>query len=103
MKPLALLLTLLLLAAPAAAQEAKSAHAEVLMKRDIPYSEPVLPLQKLDVYAPAGAKRLPVVFWIHGGGWQTGDKSEVHIKPQVFNGKGFVLVSTNYRLLPNVD
>jgi acetyl esterase/lipase len=55
------------------------------------------------VYSPTKAKNVPVVFWIHGGGWQAGDKSDVHIKPQVFNGKGFVLVSTNYRLLPTVD
>jgi acetyl esterase/lipase len=57
----------------------------------------------LDIYAPPGAKNLPVVFWIHGGGWQTGDKTSVQLKPQVFVEKGFVFVSTNYRLLPNVD
>jgi len=73
------------------------------VKRDIPYAKNADKLQTLDVYAPPNAKNLPVVFWIHGGGWQTGDKSDVHIKPQVFNGKGFVFVSTNYRLLPNVD
>jgi acetyl esterase/lipase len=57
----------------------------------------------LDIYAPAGAKNLPVVFWIHGGGWQTGDKSQVQEKPKAFTEKGFVFVSTNYRLLPNVE
>ena len=57
----------------------------------------------LDVYSPAGAKGLPVVFWIHGGGWQTGDKSDVQIKPKAFMDKGFVFVSTNYQLLPDVD
>ncbi len=79
-----------------------SAHAQEV-KRDIPYTKNADKLQTLDVYAPANAKDLPVVFWIHGGGWQTGDKSEVYDKPKAFNGKGFVLVSTNYRLLPNVD
>src|SRR5271167_1403425 len=73
------------------------------IQRDIPYAEPADPLQKLDVYAPAGAKNLPVVVWIHGGGWQAGDKSDVQIKPKVFVEKGFVFVSTNYRLLPSVD
>jgi arylformamidase len=57
----------------------------------------------LDVYSPVGAKSLPVVFWIHGGGWQTGDKKDVQLKPRAFNDKGFVFVSTNYRLLPDVD
>jgi arylformamidase len=73
------------------------------VKRDIPYTKNADKLQTLDVYAPANAKGLPVVFWIHGGGWQAGDKSEVYDKPKVLNGKGFILVSTNYRLLPNVD
>lgn len=71
--------------------------------RNIPYSEPAHERQVLDIYAPNGAKQLPVVFWIHGGGWQTGDKTSVQLKPQVFNERGFVFVSTNYRLLPQVD
>src|SRR5947209_19137527 len=73
------------------------------VKRNIPYAEPAQERQVLDVYAPPKAKNLPVVFWIHGGGWQTGDKTSVQIKPQVFVDKGFVFVSTNYRLLPSVD
>ena len=72
-------------------------------KQNIPYATPGHERQVLDIYAPAGAKNLPVVFWIHGGGWQTGDKSDIQIKPKVFMEKGFVFVSTNYRLLPHVD
>jgi arylformamidase len=79
-----------------------SAHAQEV-KRDIPYSKNADKLQTLDVYSPSKAKGLPVVFWIHGGGWQGGDKSEMYDKPKVFNAKGFILVSTNYRLLPKVD
>jgi arylformamidase len=78
------------------------AHAENV-KRNIPYAEPANERQMLDVYAPENAKNLPVIFWIHGGGWQTGDKSSVHAKPKAFVDKGFVFVSTNYRLLPHVD
>jgi acetyl esterase/lipase len=73
------------------------------IKRDIPYAGPAQKLQVLDVYSPPDAKNLPVVFWIHGGGWRTGDKKDVQLKPQAFNAKGFVFVSTNYRLLPDVD
>jgi arylformamidase len=73
------------------------------VKRNIPYADPAHERQVLDVYSPHNAKNLPVVFWIHGGGWQTGDKTSVQIKPQVFMDKGFVFVSTNYRLLPSVD
>jgi acetyl esterase/lipase len=73
------------------------------VKRNIPYANPAHERQVLDVYSPAGSKHLPVVFWIHGGGWQTGDKTAVQIKPQAFVDKGFVFVATNYRLLPNVE
>jgi acetyl esterase/lipase len=56
------------------------------------------------VYWPKGApKGLPVVFWIHGGGWQAGDKKDVQLKPETFTDRGFIFVSTNYRLLPAVD
>jgi arylformamidase len=73
------------------------------VKRNVPYATPAHERQVLDVYSPPHAKDLPVVFWIHGGGWQTGDKSSVQIKPQAFMDKGFVFVSANYRLLPHVD
>jgi arylformamidase len=52
---------------------------------------------------PTAQRAFPVVFWIHGGGWQVGDKTDVQIKPRVFTDRGFVFVSTNYRLLPNVE
>ena len=93
MKPLVLLLASAIL----------SVVQAQTVKRDIPYAEPALERQVLDIHMPAGAKNLPVVFWIHGGGWQAGDKSEVQLKPQAFLDKGFVFVSTNYRLLPDVD
>jgi CubicO group peptidase (beta-lactamase class C family) len=71
--------------------------------RNIPYADPADARQVLDVYSPPRARNLPVVFWIHGGGWQTGDKADVQLKPQAFMDRGFVFVSTNYRLLPSVD
>src|SRR5439155_21003682 len=84
------LLIALTMVSPALTQE---------VKRDISYASRAAERQVLDVYAPKGAKDLPVVFWIHGGGWQTGDKSEVQEKPRAFTERGFVFVSTNYRLL----
>ena len=77
--------------------------SDLKIERDIPYVESADPLQKLDVYAPPGAKDLPVVVWIHGGGWQAGDKAEMKEKPTAFARKGFVFVSVNYRLEPKVS
>ena len=73
------------------------------VKRDIPYADQANPRQRVDIYSPDAAKNLPVVFWIHGGGWQTGDRTNVQVKPQAFADRGFVFVSTGYRLLPEVD
>ena len=57
--------------------------------------------QVLDVWipsAPAGPK--PVVVWIHGGGWTSGDKSTALGGGKVTDllSRGFVVVSINYRL-----
>jgi acetyl esterase/lipase len=87
-----------LIVAAACVSEARAQR----VTRDIPYAT-AHERQILDVHAPAGAKNLPVVFWIHGGGWQTGDKSMVALKPKAFMDAGFVFVSINHRLLPTVD
>jgi acetyl esterase/lipase len=79
----------------------KAVHAQQLVS-NIPYADPVHERQVLDIYRPEGGDRLPVVFWIHGGGWQTGDKTDVQIKPKVLCDRGMIFVSTNYRLLPDV-
>lgn len=90
MKSILLLLTLVV-----------TTSAQVI-QRDIRYLDDGHARHVLDIYAPEKAKNLPVVFWIHGGGWQAGDKSDVETKPKWFVEHGFVFVSTNYRLLPEV-
>ncbi len=70
--------------------------------RNIPYVESGGERQQLDIYAPKDAKAAPVLFWIHGGGWEVGNKSEVDAKPAYLNGKRIILVLTGYRLLPDV-
>src|SRR5437588_6332528 len=87
---------LLLFLAPALPAAGPKVH------RDLAYCETKDKRQTLDVYSPAGGKGHPVVVWIHGGGWQAGDKTDVGKKPQAFADKGFVFVSVNYRLLPEV-
>jgi carboxylesterase type B len=50
---------------------------------DVAYLEDGHERHVLDIYAPenASSKLLPVMFWIHGGGWQADDKSDVALKP----------------------
>jgi acetyl esterase/lipase len=59
----------------------------------------------LDVSTPApsdgddGCAGRPLVVWVHGGGWTSGDKGEYMTdKVTLFNGAGYVFASINYRL-----
>jgi para-nitrobenzyl esterase len=55
----------------------------------------------LNVYAPAGStdkSKLPVMFWIHGGGYSGGGSSEPRHNGDFLPLKGVVLVTINYRL-----
>lgn len=72
--------------------------------RDIVYTENPsdTSLQSLDVYTPDSGGSLPVMVFVHGGGWQTGDKANAGEKPEFFQGAGYVYVSVNYRLSPEV-
>lgn len=86
-----------------AATFVSAAETKITVTRDVPYATPAQERHTLDIHAPVGAKDLPVVFWIHGGGWQAGSKADVQLKPRLFTANGCVFVSTNYRLLPHVD
>lgn len=72
------------------------------VERDLAYAEPRNERQLLDVFAPATGSNLPVVVWVHGGGWMRGSKNEVDHKPAAFVERGFVFVAVNYRFVPAV-
>lgn len=63
---------------------------------NVPYGSH--PRQVLDVYQAESDKPTPVVFYIHGGGWQAGDKK---INPNAFLAKGISVVAINYRYVRN--
>jgi arylformamidase len=69
---------------------------------DIPYVaqklDEVTSLQTLDVYRPNNIDLVPVILYVHGGGWAFGDKEDVHVKPNYFTLHGLAFVSMNYRL-----
>lgn len=76
-------------------------------RRDLRYRETpgvAAALQSLDVYRPvraAGCPPTPVMIWVHGGGWSIGDKAnQMADKVRWFMGRGWMLVSVNYRLSP---
>lgn len=64
------------------------------------------PRQRYDVYMPIGSVKAPTLFMVHGGGWRAGDKamrSVVEAKVAHWAAQGYVVISTNYRMLPDAD
>ncbi len=64
--------------------------------------EPIIPGDNelnLNVFTPdLGAARLPVLVWIHGGGYFGGSNASPWYRGDAFARDGVVLVSVNYRL-----
>jgi acetyl esterase/lipase len=69
--------------------------------RDVSYGSD--PAQTFDVYLPPQPEKAPVLFVVHGGAWQYGDKAHAAVvtnKVKHWVPKGYIVVSTNYRLAP---
>jgi acetyl esterase/lipase len=76
----------------------------VRLVQDVPYGED--DKQRMDVYLPPQAAGAPVLLMVHGGGWKKGDKGAsavVQNKMVRWVPKGFILISVNYRFLPDAD
>lgn len=58
---------------------------------------------KLDLYLPKGQKEFPVLFFVHGGSWSSGDRKLYGGLGQVFGGNGVGTVVISYRLSPKVQ
>ncbi len=74
------------------------------IKKDIPYGPDNA--QRFDVYLPENPKNAPVIFMVHGGAWFWGDKTKKQVvanKVSYWLPKGYIFISTNYRLLPRVN
>jgi len=85
---------------PAARAPTLPAGARAL--RDVAYGDD--PRQRFDVYLPAQPKNAPVVLLVHGGGWANGNKDNpgvVENKAAYWLPKGYILISTNYRMRPD--
>ncbi len=60
--------------------------------------------QKYDIYVPSGSDPKPVVIFIHGGGFVSGDKKNIKkpstkVDARFFLEQGCIVASINYRLL----
>jgi acetyl esterase/lipase len=86
-------------------RSARGAPSGTRLIPDIPYGPD--PAQRLDVYVStqprAGTAPLPVIFFVHGGAWARGDKTNARVvEPKIphWVDQGYVVISANYRMLP---
>ncbi|MCQ8280037.1 alpha/beta hydrolase [Acetobacteraceae bacterium KSS8] len=60
------------------------------------------PRHRLDVYRPVGFAPSPVIVFLYGGSWQTGDRAMYRFVGAAFAARGWTVVIPDYRLYPSV-
>ena len=92
---------------PAPGCDATSQTAHI----DLSYADPATAtddptLTAVDIYQPDVSETCPpspILFYVHGGGWQIGDKANaLENKRRLALERGWLLMSINYRLAPDV-
>jgi acetyl esterase/lipase len=84
------------------AQQPGRVPAGTKVERNLEYVKDGHERNKLDLYLPEKANApLPVVVWIHGGGWRAGSKDRCMVASLAT--KGYAVASINYRFLTHAD
>jgi acetyl esterase/lipase len=74
-----------------------TAQVEVIV--DLVYASPHGRSLLLDLYVPQGISHpLPVIIWLHGGGWRIGNRKLAPDLTRYFAERGFAMASIDYRL-----
>ena len=82
----------------------RSAVDHLTVKQDIVYAKPGVKPLKYDVFTPKGAKNLPIVVIIHGGGWVANDENIMRgLARELTRGGKFVVASIDYRWAARED
>jgi len=82
----------------------KDRYPNINITHNVVYAKPGAKELKYDVYSPKGAKNLPMVIIIHGGGWASNDEDIMRgmAKELTKDGK-FVVFSIDYRWIQKLD
>src|SRR5256885_8912236 len=106
MKTLSTLLTVLVLAALAPAAHAADPRSMVEVHTNLTYysGEGADKYRhRLDLYVPKGKKDVPVMMFVHGGGFTVGIKDQYAFVGQVFATYGIATAVISYRLSPKTS
>jgi len=81
----------------------QSLEAGIETGKDIEYTDGApedAAKHKLDIFRKTGAQKAPVLFFVHGGAWVRGDRSQYPFFGNHFAKAGYVVVAPSYRLAP---
>jgi acetyl esterase/lipase len=82
----------------------KSAVDHINVIQNVLFARPGVKPLKYDVYSPKGAKNLPIIVIIHGGGWVTNDEDIMRgLARELTKGGRFVVFSIDYRWAGKAD
>lgn len=75
-----------------------STVAHLNVTHDVVFAKPGVKPLKYDVYSPKGARNLPIIVIIHGGGWVANDEDIMRgLARELTRGNQFVVFSMDYR------
>ena len=74
----------------------------VVATKNIPYIDNAGAKQKLDLYLPKDKTNFPVLVFIHGGGWTSGDRALYQPLGNMLAKAGIGVAIPSYRLMPGV-
>ena len=75
-----------------------SAVKDLVVTHDVVFAKPGVKPLKYDVFTPKGAKNLPIIVIVHGGGWTANDEDIMRgLARELTKGGKFVVASVDYR------
>ncbi|RNI31382.1 alpha/beta hydrolase [Rufibacter latericius] len=82
----------------------RSLVKDVKVTQDVIYAKPRVKPLKYDVYSPKGAKKLPIIVILHGGGWSSNNEDIMRgLARELVKGGKYVVFSIDYRWINNLD
>jgi len=82
----------------------EAAVKDLVVTQDVVYATPGVKPLKYDVFAPKGARNLPIIVIIHGGGWAANDEDVMRgLARELTKGGKFVVASMDYRWAGKAD
>jgi acetyl esterase/lipase len=76
----------------------EAAVKDLVVTNDVVFAKPGVKTLKYDVFSPKGARNLPMIVIIHGGGWQANDEDIMRgLARELTKGGRFVVASMDYR------